>query len=104
MLRNHRQRALKNLSLKELTRLAHGALLNMHAQRDVDLTQELKRMTCPVLIVHGVDDTTVPSAFGQAIAAAIPGAKLVIVPATGHGLITHRTAQRLVSDWLRRSR
>jgi pimeloyl-ACP methyl ester carboxylesterase len=44
----------------------------------------LRTVTCPTLILHGVDDPLVPIAGGRDTAAAIPGAKLVEVPGMGH--------------------
>lgn len=38
----------------------------------------------PTLIIHGVDDRTVPIAMGRALAATIPGARLIERPGRGH--------------------
>lgn len=42
------------------------------------------RVGCPVLIVHGTDDTVVPAALGEELAAALPRATFVAVPGHGH--------------------
>ena len=99
--RAHRMRALQRLSDTELARLAAGALRNMRAQRAIDLTPELSRVTMPTLVVHGDADTTVPIEFGAALAAALPGAEWVALKGKGHGLIWDRDAQALVAEWLR---
>ena len=52
------------------------------------------------LIVHGDADTTVPIAFGQALAERISGAELAIFHAAGHGLIAHAQAQSMLAKWL----
>lgn len=44
----------------------------------------LRTVTCPALVLHGVDDPLVPVSGGRDTAAAIPGAKLVEVPGMGH--------------------
>jgi pimeloyl-ACP methyl ester carboxylesterase len=44
----------------------------------------LRTVTCPTLVLHGVDDPLVPVSGGRDTAAAIPGAKLVEVPGMGH--------------------
>ena len=98
--RDNRQRALDNLSNTELARLTLGALLNMQAQRDVDLSDDLHRISCPVLIVHGDSDTTVPIAFGEALASLTPGADIVRLSGVGHGLIADRDAQQVTKEWL----
>ena len=99
--RAYRYQTLASLSGSELTRLAHGALLNMRAQRDVDMTDELNGIGCPTLIVHGDADTTVPIAFGDALASSISGADFVRLGGVGHGLIVNPEAQETVTTWLR---
>ena len=88
------------LSQSELVRLGRGALLNMQAQRDVDLTDRLHEINCPTLIVHGDADTTVPIAFGEALAGRISEAELAILHAACHGLIAHAQAQSMLAKWL----
>ena len=99
--KNNRQRALRKMSRTELERLAHGALLNMQAQRGVDLSADLSRIECPVLIVHGDDDTTVPLAYGHALATAMPNAESATLVGTGHGLSVNPVAQQIATSWLR---
>ena len=98
--RANRLQALSRLSQSEVVRLGRGALLNMRAQRDIDLADRLHEINCPTLIVHGDADTTVPIAFGQALAARIAGADLAIPYAAGHGLIAHAEAQSMLAKWL----
>ena len=98
--RDNRRRSLRRLPTRELQRLASGALLNMQAQRGIDLLDQAQRISCPVLILHGDADTTVPIAFGQALAAAIPTAEFITLAGEGHGLIVHPRAQLLTTRWL----
>jgi pimeloyl-ACP methyl ester carboxylesterase len=51
-----------------------------------DRTPRLRRLTLPATVVHGDADPLVLRSGGRATAAAIPGAKLVIVPGMGHSL------------------
>lgn len=44
----------------------------------------LRTVTCPALVLHGVDDPLVPVSGGRDTAASIPGAVLVEVPGMGH--------------------
>ena len=99
--RENRRRALRRLSRSELDRLARGALLNMQAQRGLDLTTEIAEIRAPTLILHGDVDTMVPLAFGQALASAMPRAELAVLEGEGHGLIVSSVAQREVVEWLR---
>ncbi len=47
---------------------------------------KLRRVRAPTLVLHGDDDPLVPLSGGKATAAAIPGARLRIVPGMGHFL------------------
>ena len=38
----------------------------------------------PVLLLWGAEDELIPLQFGEAAAAAIPGAELVVLPRVGH--------------------
>jgi pimeloyl-ACP methyl ester carboxylesterase len=49
-----------------------------------DLLAPLSSITAPTSIVHGDQDPAFPLAHGEALAAAIPGAVLHIVPGMGH--------------------
>ena len=73
----------------------------MNVQRDIDLSGDISRIMCPVLIVHGDADTTVPVAFGQALATAMPNAELASLEGAGHGLIVNPVAQEIAMSWLR---
>ncbi|MFL5298054.1 MAG: alpha/beta fold hydrolase [Phenylobacterium sp.] len=53
---------------------------------DGDRTAELGRLKIPVVVLHGENDPLLMPVGGQAIAAAIPGAELRIIPGMGHDL------------------
>ncbi len=53
----------------------------------LDVTARLGAISAPTLVVVGADDPGTPPAASQAIAAAIPGARLEIIPAASHQLI-----------------
>jgi len=57
----------------------------------------LRRVSTLVLV--GARDTITPPRYSRRIAAAVPGADLVVVPNTGHILMLERPG--LVSEWLR---
>jgi pimeloyl-ACP methyl ester carboxylesterase len=44
----------------------------------------LRAIRTPTLVMHGEADAIVPVATGRALAAAIPGAKLILYPGVGH--------------------
>ena len=51
-----------------------------------DRTAELRRITVPTLVIHGLKDRLVRPSGGRATARAIPGARLMLVPGMGHDL------------------
>jgi 3-oxoadipate enol-lactonase len=55
-----------------------------HAVVSVDLTDRLHRIACPVLVIVGRDDAGTPPAMADAIAASIPGARLVVLDDAAH--------------------
>ena len=101
--RENRARVLGGLAAPELARLVQGALFNMQAQRGVDLLDEVSRIECPTLIVHGDADTTVPIAFGRALADAIAHSEFFELAGAGHGLIVNPEAQDYALKWFRPS-
>ncbi len=49
-------------------------------------TRRLHAITAPTLVIHGDEDPLITVSGGRATAAAIPNARLMIVPGMGHGL------------------
>lgn len=49
-------------------------------------TPQLRRLTVPATVIHGLADKMVHVSGGRATAAAIPGAELLLVPGMGHDL------------------
>lgn len=46
--------------------------------------ERLAQLTAPTLVIHGDEDRILPLGHGEATAAAIPGAKLVVLRGVGH--------------------
>ena len=64
-----------------------GATYQMAAiMSDGDRTAELAGVRCPALVIHGRADPLVAISGGEATAAAIPGAELVVFDDMGHDL------------------
>jgi pimeloyl-ACP methyl ester carboxylesterase len=53
-----------------------------------DRTTQLKRLDVPTTVIHGDADPLIRPSGGRATAAAIPGARLVMIPGMGHDLPT----------------
>lgn len=49
-----------------------------------DFTAWLPAITCPTLVICGVEDVLTPPSDSRAMASAIPGAELVLLPGIGH--------------------
>ncbi|MDR1386219.1 MAG: alpha/beta hydrolase [Propionibacteriaceae bacterium] len=60
---------------------------------DVEMTEELARITCPTLVLCGEDDILKPPRFSRLIAQRIPGAEFLLVPRCGHVAIFERPAE-----------
>jgi pimeloyl-ACP methyl ester carboxylesterase len=62
---------------------------------------DVRRITTPTLVVHGADDPLFPLPHGEALAAAIPGATLLVVPGMGHEVPPRQTWDLVVPVLLR---
>jgi pimeloyl-ACP methyl ester carboxylesterase len=49
----------------------------------------------PLTILHGDDDTLIPSRMGRELAALVPGSRFELVPGAGHGDVVDIAAERL---------
>ena len=63
---------------------------------------KLPRISCPVLLLHGRGDETIPFDNSVALARARPDAKLELVAGVGHGIIYRSDTIRRISAWLRK--
>ena len=65
---------------------------------------DLKRVACPTLVLCGRDDALTPPALHEEMAAAIPGAELVVAEDCGHLSTLERpeTVTAALRDWLGR--
>jgi pimeloyl-ACP methyl ester carboxylesterase len=79
------QRTLYESAVASLAATPRRAYLAaMLALARFDARGQVAAIRHPTLVVAGDRDTTVPLAAKVALAAAIPGARLVVVPASGH--------------------
>jgi pimeloyl-ACP methyl ester carboxylesterase len=51
-----------------------------------DRTERLRQLRVPTVVIHGALDPLIHVSGGEATAAAIPGAKMLVVPGMGHDL------------------
>jgi non-heme chloroperoxidase len=66
-----------------------ASYLGIKAQSETDLTEDLKKIDVPVLMIHGDDDQLVPIADSALLSAKlVKGAKLKVIEGAPHGLCT----------------
>jgi pimeloyl-ACP methyl ester carboxylesterase len=64
-----------------------GVARQLHASTvSGDRSRKLRGVSAPTVVIHGADDPLVRPAGGRHVAAAIPNARLVMVPGMGHDL------------------
>ena len=80
-----RWRAVVDALPKSIVRAAAASALR-RSVRD-----ELAQITAPVLVIAGEEDQPVPLHHQRAVSAAIPGARIEQVPATGHAVMLEQT-------------
>lgn len=80
-----------------------GALLGM-AERPAAGTW-LGKIRVPTLVITGADDTLIPPSDSEALAKAIPGARLHLVPRAGHLVAFERPGEfnSALREWLKAS-
>ena len=62
------------------------------------MRDRLGTIRAPTVVVHGSDDPMFPPEHGRALAAAIPGARLVEVDGFGHGTLPRDAWPLLLSS------
>ena len=75
----------------------------MMAAARYDGRRDLGRIRAPTLVVAGLEDTVVPLRAKEELASGIPGARLVIIPRSGHATPTDQPVafNRVLLDFLR---
>ena len=73
------------------------------AIRHLDITARIGAIRAPTLVIAGAEDPGTPPAMSEAIAAAIPGARLEVIPAASHLSCIEQPEifNRLVGDFLK---
>jgi pimeloyl-ACP methyl ester carboxylesterase len=61
--------------------ILHGDLF---ACDKLDVTEAVKKISIPVLVICGDDDKMTPPALSRYIADNVPGGKLALIPGAGH--------------------
>jgi 3-oxoadipate enol-lactonase len=79
-----------------------GYIACCDAIRDLDFSGSLHRIQAPTLVIAGEKDVGTPVAMSKAIADAIPGANLAVIPGAAHlsAVEDPQAFNRLVADFL----
>jgi pimeloyl-ACP methyl ester carboxylesterase len=76
---------IKHWGRQIINRASQDAAITLHLMADeIDLRNDLQRITQPTLIIHGEADTIVPVEEAHWLAKALPNSKLVILKGAGH--------------------
>lgn len=70
-----------------------GTVAILSSLEALDLTPDLPHIVCPTLVLAGEADVTFPLDHSRALVAAIPNARLEIVPGGPHGLVIEQAGQ-----------
>lgn len=71
------------------------AALQRRAVADFNATSFLPKIMVPTLVVHGALDAVIALDSGRQLAAAVPGARLEVLPDTGHLILAERPKELL---------
>lgn len=66
-------------------------LRQSHAAKTFDALDRLASISAPAHVICGEEDIFTPRRYSEQIAAAIPGAKLSVIPGAGHGMFWEAT-------------
>jgi pimeloyl-ACP methyl ester carboxylesterase len=64
-----------------------GIYHQSRALGDFDTTSRLGEIRCPTLVLSGKEDALLPVPFSRQLAQGIPGAELIVLEKTGHGML-----------------
>jgi pimeloyl-ACP methyl ester carboxylesterase len=66
-----------------------------------DSATKIGRIDCPILLVHGADDATIPAENSAMLKAIKPGADRIVFSGVGHEVAFLELAQNRIAAWLK---
>ncbi|MEP4548297.1 MAG: alpha/beta fold hydrolase [Saccharospirillum sp.] len=86
---------------QRLTTSPENAVRFLSVFGDIDVREQLARVTVPTLVIHSLGDRRIPVSVGRDIAAAIPNAEFVGLESDGHLLLGREAASKAFVDAVR---
>ncbi len=83
---------------QRLTTSPENAVRFLSAFGDIDVRQQLARVSVPTLVLHSLGDQRIPAATGRDIAASIADAEFLGLESDGHLLLGREPASRVFVD------
>ncbi len=65
-----------------------------------DTASKIARIACPILLIHGTDDGTIPAENSAILKSLRPDADRVLFPGVGHEVVFTEPAQQRIAAWL----
>ncbi|MGN6819142.1 MAG: alpha/beta hydrolase [Sphingomonas sp.] len=77
---------------------------NLLVSERFDTLSKIGRIGCPILLIHGAVDTTIPAENSALLKELRPDADRALFPGVGHEVVFTQPAQALIARWLDRHR
>jgi len=74
---------------------------NLLVSERFDTAAKISRIGCPILLIHGAADTTIPPENSALLETLQPDADRAVLPGVGHGVVFGQPAQALMIRWLK---
>ncbi|BFM13248.1 hypothetical protein R50072_34010 [Simiduia litorea] len=86
---------------QRLTTSPTNAVRFLSAFGDIDVRQQLGKISVPTLVIHSLGDQRIPASVGRDIASRIPNAEFVGLESEGHLLLGREPASKIFVDTVR---
>ena len=98
LIRSMAKQIAKSVADGDFARLSE---MQREAMANLDLSANARRISAPTLVIHGEEDNIIQASAAEELAAAIKGARLVLLPGAGHLLLAERPRElyKLVTDF-----
>jgi len=74
---------------------------NLLVSERFDTAAKIRAIHCPILLIHGAADTTIPPENSALLKSLRPDADRAVFPGAGHGVVFGQPAQALIVRWLK---